>query len=82
MGYGFCRGCGKQILWIKTPAGKHMPCDPEVIFYTKDQKGDMTLVSKTGEVVRARRTTAESHDGIGYVSHYATCPKADQFRKK
>ena len=25
---GLCRGCGADILWCRTPAGKMMPVDP------------------------------------------------------
>ena len=28
-----CRACGRPILWIGTPAGKSMPCDPEPVAY-------------------------------------------------
>ena len=28
-----CRGCGAPIVWIKTPAGKAMPCDPAPVYY-------------------------------------------------
>ena len=27
-----CRGCGSQIEWIKTTAGRNMPVDPEPVF--------------------------------------------------
>lgn len=28
-----CRGCGAPILWITTPGGKSMPCDPKPVVY-------------------------------------------------
>jgi hypothetical protein len=41
-----CKSCGAGIYWIRTAAGKAMPCDP---------------------------------DGT---SHFASCPQADQHRKR
>lgn len=55
-----CKGCGRQIEWIKTEAGKQMPVDPDLV----------TVVLKDGRVVR------------GYRPHWATCPNAEQFRRK
>ncbi len=54
-----CKGCGKTIEWIRTPAGKQMPVDP----------GLVTVVLADGRVVR------------GHTPHWATCPKAQDFRR-
>ena len=64
-----CKGCGAEILWLKTMTGKTMPVDipPEkriVIIY------DRVIGEERGEVKDS------------YVSHFATCPQADAFRKK
>lgn len=37
-----CKGCGKEIEWIRTEAGKQMPVDPDPV----------TVVLKDGRVVR------------------------------
>lgn len=34
-----CRGCGAPIVWIKTPAGKAMPCDPAPVYYKATPDG-------------------------------------------
>lgn len=34
-----CRGCGAPIVWIKTPAGKAMPCDPAPVYYKATPPG-------------------------------------------
>ena len=26
-----CRGCGAEIVWVKTTAGKSMPCNPGAV---------------------------------------------------
>lgn len=53
-----CKGCGADIVWMKTTAGKSMPVDAETV-----EVGD------------------EVFDKGHNVSHFATCKKADQFRK-
>lgn len=80
--FGQCRGCGKRILWIRTKAGKNMPVDPVMLNYRKDACGKEKIVTPSGEVVTGTTdTSAEDADGIGYVSHFATCPNARSFRK-
>lgn len=74
--YGTCRGCGKQILWTRTPAGKKMPCDPEVIFFTHG--GKETFVTPEGAVTRGERG---KEGQIGYVPHWATCSEWKRFKK-
>ena len=76
--YSFCRGCGAQIIWTRTPAGKNMPCDPYVITFTPGG-GPETFVTPEGKVERGKR----SKEGqIGYISHWATCPQSKRFKKK
>ncbi len=36
-----CKGCGAEIVWIKTANGKNMPCNAE----------KATIVTEAGEVV-------------------------------
>lgn len=136
--YSFCRGCGAQIIWTRTPAGKNMPCDPEVILFTPGG-GPETFVTPEGKVERGQRSKpggfatrkhvnqqeaqvacplergmrAKSKPGgfatrqtpaneetkerapanaegvrsglegqIGYIPHWATCPKAKRFKKE
>lgn len=53
-----CRGCGGEIVFLKTAAGRVMPADAETV-----EPGD------------------EQFDHARHVSHFATCSKADQFRR-
>lgn len=77
--YGKCRACGARILWLKTTKGKNMPVDPGVIrFHVAG--GPETFVTVNGKVERGQRATAGNQ--WGYISHFATCPQADRFRKK
>lgn len=78
-----CRACGAEIMFIKTFAGKSIPVDAESKYYIKDNRGKQKIVTPNGEVISAELTDeSEKATGIGYVSHFATCPEADQFRKK
>ena len=75
--FGNCSKCGKQIMWIKTKAGKS--------YYS------MMLQDKTGTVdakvweltpVGTVQDYPEHATGFGYISHFATCEAAQMFRKK
>lgn len=65
-----CRGCDAPIYWIKTQAGKSHPLNPTPekrwVEYWPDGNPDL----KTWQLIDT------------YTSHFATCPAADQFRKK
>ena len=43
-----CRGCGAPIVWIKTPAGKAMPCDPAPVYYKATPDGKDKVVTTRG----------------------------------
>ena len=76
-GYGFCRGCGKQILWTTMLSGKAMPCDPEVIMF--EPGGDELFVTPKGMTVKGTRCSGGQN--IGYISHFATCQKSNRFKR-
>lgn len=78
-----CKGCGAEIVWIKTAAGKSMPCDANAVAYWADPLGKHTVITPNGEIVRCdlecdpNKTTS-----MGYVPHWATCPAAKNFKRK
>lgn len=76
-----CRGCGARIVWIKTPAGKAMPCDPSPVYYKADPEGKDRIVTTRGEVVACTITTGADATDAGYRPHWATCPQADHFKR-
>lgn len=83
--FGKCRSCGQQVIWIKTAAGKNMPCNPEMITYKIKQGGREKIITPNGEVHSAEIVGSEKLDeatGIGYISHFATCPNGGRHRKK
>lgn len=81
--FGVCAKCGKQIIWIRTKAGKNMPCDSKFVYYKEQAGGKDRIVLENGEVVAG--VVQDCHEyatGHGYISHFATCEAAQMFRKK
>ena len=63
-------------MWIRTKAGKNMPVNPELISYRKPEKGKKAsekIVTQEGEVICADRSDSSKAEGVGYISHFATC---------
>ncbi len=84
MGYNTanCRACGAEIMFIKTTAGKTTPVDAKAVFYIPDPKGKNLYVLPDGTTERGWTVPVQGDAAkIGYVSHFATCPEADKFRK-
>ena len=77
-----CRGCGKEIAFIKTTHGKAMPVDPEPVYFIQGG-GTNTYVMIDGSIQRGREPdeTDTEKAWIGYRSHFATCQAADRFRR-
>lgn len=77
-----CRACGAEIMFIKSVAGKTIPVNVEQITYQQKAGGSMKVVTPNGEVISGELTVdPQKATGIGYISHFATCPEADKFRK-
>lgn len=80
-----CKGCGAKILWVKTAEGNNMPCDPELISVDDCDVGTV-LVTVDGDVLKVTSQSVVSGEDCqpaeGYVSHFATCPEAEKFRKR
>ena len=65
-------------------SGKAMPCDAKPISYQTtlplpDNDEILTLVTPDGRVVRGMFDP--DSEKIGYTSHFATCPNANQHRR-
>ncbi len=56
-------------------SGKYMPCDTRMVGYRipVEKNGKETIVTTDGEVVTADRVYDDCADGMGYISHFATC---------
>jgi hypothetical protein len=58
-----------------------MPCDAQPVAYWPGKKDK--IVTPNGEVISCSLTGDPGKEtGIGYVTHFATCPEANKFRKK
>lgn len=82
--FGTCAYCGRQIMWIRTAAGKNMPVNPEIISYQRPEAGKKAaekIVTQTGEVISADKVDSAQAEGVGYISHFATCPGYGRMRK-
>lgn len=80
---GTCRGCGAALVWITTPGGKSMPCNAVRVPYRARKGATGRIVTPNGQVLSADVGVApEAATGVGYVSHFATCPAAGEFRRR
>lgn len=78
-----CKGCGAEIIWIETPKGKRMPCDPVKVPYWEKKGAPDKVVTPDGEVISCElRGTLSKATGVGYIPHWRTCPDAGRFRRK
>lgn len=67
-----CRSCGAPIIWAITENGKRMPLDAE----PAERPTGVFRLEPSGDDLIARRPIEQV-----YISHFATCPNADQHRK-
>ena len=69
-----CKSCGADIFFLQNPkSGKFIPFD-----FGK------TIIKHKGIVYADENGILKISEGneAGYISHFATCPDADKFRKK
>jgi hypothetical protein len=92
---GSCRACDASIRWARNIAtGKGIPLDPDPVAFergarglfaaaTPDEIADSGTLVKSGEVaVYMLRQNDEPPAGTAcYITHFATCPDAETFRK-
>lgn len=81
-----CRSCGASITWAVAESGKRIPVDAQPV-----ANGNLRLSQEPGDgsftIQRARVTGSTidlldpTDDGARYVSHYATCPDAADWRR-
>lgn len=78
-----CRECGKPLIFIRTRAGKNMPCEAEPVFYWPDDNGPLMFYQRNGTYERG---TLEGHpavpQGSGYVPHWGRCRRDEAKHQK
>lgn len=66
-----CRSCRAEVVWTVTTSGRRMPVEAA-------ERGNVVL-GREGEALVARVVD----DGQGtHVSHFATCPQANSWRRE
>ena len=82
-----CSGCGAEVIWIRTAAGKKMPVDADPVWVIQ-APGGKTYMLLDGRCVFGKKVgdawdddpdanVIEAHE-----SHFATCPVGGQFRNR
>ena len=61
-----CKGCGAEIIWVRTPSGAMMPLD------AKPEKRGVVQPAHPGPIVHIKDT---------YMPHWASCKHAKEFKK-
>lgn len=79
---GKCRTCGAPVRWVHVDESKkRMPIDPDA-----SPKGNVYVVRWDDRTPVVRVVSAENpappEAVLLYTSHFATCPNADDWRKK
>lgn len=72
-----CRSCGAPMIWTVTSSGRRMPVDAEpssLGTFALEEEGDLVLAVLVPNA--AQDTSGQLH-----MSHFATCPQADDWRK-
>jgi hypothetical protein len=66
-----------------TDKGKKMPVDPNYITVIPDGMGDMVVITTDGRIIRGKLTMQGTKGAVqARISHFATCPAAEEYRKK
>lgn len=86
-----CRSCHAEIIWAHTAAGRRMPVDAKPLDREPPNDGGVFVLLRTnGEAPLALPLvglTALSLESATrakvplFVSHFSTCPNADEWRK-
>ena len=69
-----CKGCGKKLYWGITEDGKTIPLDAVAPVYYVKLGMNENKKNGTEKIEIFREPNA-------FVTHFATCPKANQFSK-
>ena len=75
-----CKACGAEIVWVTTPTGKSMPCDPALHYFQASKSGSEVFVMPNGSVVKGIACDSSRATRTGYTPHWATCRKASSFK--
>ena len=77
-----CKSCGAPIVFVESTNHKWIPCNEGLIPYRIDNDGKDAIVTGRGQVIRCRLQFDGEPDGMGRISHFATCPNANKYRRR
>ena len=80
-----CKKCGAPIVFVRSAkSGKWLPLDEGLVEYRAGNAEDYEdlVVNDKGEVIRCTFDFQGEPDGLARIPHWATCPYADDFRKR
>jgi len=79
-----CSGCSAPIVWRRTKNGKPIPLNPALKSVSPNGHGKrLYLIGDDGVSVQGFECNpGEKAAKSGRVTHFATCPKAEKFRKE
>lgn len=70
-----CRKCGKPIVFVLTPKGHKMPCDPEPQLFENDEPKTVLVLDDGVSQHGVKK------GDLGFIPHWATCSEPDSFRR-
>ena len=79
-----CKACKAEIRFIKLKSGKAIPVNPSPA-YIEDGNGKEIIITDDGRISNGRLEIVTSQNQFltrGYISHFATCPFANNFRRR
>jgi hypothetical protein len=78
-----CRSCHAEVIWVFTEKGRRMPIDAEPSADGRFRKERVDVVDGNQHriVHFVRDDELEANTAPLYLSHFATCPDADQHRR-
>ncbi len=78
-----CSGCGALIDWVEMDSGKSMPVDREPrLTWSPMPPGETVVLKVYGKTAIVVKVLADIPLVRVGVSHFATCPKADEHRRR
>lgn len=84
-----CKKCGAPIIFIEsaksTPQNKKwIPCDEGLVEYKQGDSPDYedVVINDRGEYIHCTFDFQCEPTGLARIPHWATCPFADEFRRK
>jgi hypothetical protein len=87
MNDGTCRACGAPMLWAQMPSGRLNPLDPDPVD-AEVGKGVVAYNPNTGHALPVNNANIgdcprwAARGASFHVSHFATCPERDRFRRE